>query len=88
MIVFHSCEIIGSSDSSIKNVTPNDLRVILDVASIERVFVNGKTAEKHYKRYIEKTLGIKAFCLPSTSPANAAWNLDRLVDAWRITQEV
>ena len=44
--VIHSCEIAGSSDSSIKNVTPNDLSIILDAAHIERVFVNGKTAEK------------------------------------------
>jgi len=76
--VIHSCEIVGSSDSSIKNVTPNDLSIILDAAHIERVFVNGKTAEKYYKKYLEKTLGIKAFCLPSTSPANASWSIDRL----------
>ena len=83
--VIHSCEIVGSSDSSIKDVTPNDLRLILDAANIERVFVNGKTAEKYYKKYIEKMIGIKAFCLPSTSPANASSNLERLIEAWMIT---
>ena len=83
--VIHSCEIVGSSDSSIRNVTPNDLRIILNATRIERVFVNGKTAEKYYKKYIEKTLGIKAFCLPSTSPANAAWSVERLIDAWKVT---
>ena len=86
--VIHSCEIVGSSDSSIKDVTPNDLRLILDAASIERIYVNGKTAEKYYKKYIEKSLGIKAFCLPSTSPANAAWNLDRLIEAWKVIHEI
>jgi hypoxanthine-DNA glycosylase len=85
--VIHSCEIVGSSDSSIKDVTPNDLRIILDAANIERVFVNGKTAEKYYKKYIEKTIGIKAFCLPSTSPANAAWSIDRLIEAWKVINE-
>ncbi len=83
--VIHSCEIVGSSDSSIRNVTPNDLRIILNATRIERVFVNGKTAEKYYKKYIEKTLGIKAFCLPSTSPANAAWSVEGLIDAWKVT---
>lgn len=84
--VIHSCEIVGSSDSSIKNVMPNDLSIILDAAHIERVFVNGKTAEKYYKKYIEKTLGIKAFCLPSTSPANASWSIDRLINVWKVTK--
>ena len=86
--VIHSCEIVGSSDSSIKDVTPNDLRLILDAADIERIYVNGKTAEKFYKKYIEKNLGIKAFCLPSTSPANAAWSLDRLIDTWKVMREI
>ncbi|SEA38558.1 G/U mismatch-specific uracil-DNA glycosylase [Oribacterium sp. KHPX15] len=84
--VIHSCEIVGSSDSSIKNVMPNDLSIILDASHIERVFVNGKTAEKYYKKYIEKTLGIKAFCLPSTSPANASWSIDRLINVWKVTK--
>ncbi len=61
---------------------------ILDAASIERIYVNGKTAEKYYKKYIEKSLGIKAFCLPSTSPANAAWNFDRLIEAWKVIREI
>jgi len=81
--VIGSCEIEGSSDSSIKNVTVNDLSVILDHAEIERIFVNGKTAEKYYKKYILSRFGRNAVCLPSTSPANAAWNLDKLVAAWR-----
>lgn len=81
--VIHSCDIVGSSDSSIKNVVANDLSVILDVAKIEQIFVNGKTAEQYYKKYIEKEIGRKAICLPSTSPANAAWKLERLVDVWK-----
>ena len=82
--VIHSCEIVGSSDSSIKNVTPNDLESIYRHTHIERIFVNGKTAEKYYKRYIEPNIGIPAICLPSTSPANAAWSLERLVEAWKV----
>jgi len=80
--VIKSCDIVGSSDSSIKNVVPNDLREILNAADIRQIFVNGKTAEQYYKKYIEKEIGRKAICLPSTSPANAAWNVEKLVAAW------
>lgn len=80
--VIQSCDIVGSSDSSIKNVVANDLHVILDKAPICKIFVNGKKAEQLYKRYIEPELGREAVCLPSTSPANAAWNLERLIEVW------
>ncbi len=80
--VIARCDIEGSSDSSIRNVVPNDLSVILDNAPIQAIFVNGKTAEKYYKKYIEKTINRKAVCLPSTSPANAAWSIERLVQEW------
>ena len=81
--VIASCDIVGSSDSSIKNVTANDLSEILDRAEIQQIFVNGKKAEQYYKKYIEKTINRKAICLPSTSPANAAWRLERLVEDWK-----
>ena len=76
--------IVGSSDSSIRDVTPNDLEPILNNSQIDRIFVNGKTAERYYKKYTEKTIGRKAICLPSTSPANTAWSLERLIKAWSI----
>ncbi|WP_029323033.1 DNA-deoxyinosine glycosylase [Butyrivibrio sp. AE3004] len=82
--VIAQCDIEGSSDSSIKNVVANDLSVILDNAQIKAIYVNGKTAEKYYKKYIEKTIGRKAICLPSTSPANAMWSFDRLLEEWRV----
>ena len=85
--VIASCSIEGSSDSSIRDVTANDLRPILAESKIQRIFVNGKTAEKMYQKYIEPELGIRAFCLPSTSPANAAWSLERLTKAWSIILE-
>ena len=81
--VIGSCDIEGSSDSSISNVVANDLSEILDHSEVKRIFVNGKTAEKYYKRYIEPKTGKKAVCLPSTSPANAAWDLENLYAAWR-----
>ena len=81
--VIRSCDIEGSSDSSIKNVVANDLNVILNAADIKEIFVNGKTASKFYQKYTEKKLGRPAKCLPSTSPANAAWNTERLVEEWK-----
>lgn len=81
--VIHSCEIEGSADSTIKNVVPNDLSIILENAKIKRIYVNGKKAEAMYKKYTEKKTGIKATVLPSTSPANAAWNEDRLFEEWK-----
>ncbi len=82
--VIASCDIVGSSDSSIKNVFANDLHIILDNTNIRKIFVNGKTAAKYYNRYIKDNLGIEAICLPSTSPANAAWTIEKLVAAWQI----
>lgn len=81
--VIASCDIEGSADSTIKHVVPNDLGRILAVADIRCIFVNGKTAEKYYNRYLRDVLGRPAVCLPSTSPANAAWNMERLIEQWR-----
>lgn len=82
--VIESCDIEGSADSSIKNVSANDLGIILEQADIKRIFVNGKTAYKYYRKYTEDAIGRPAVCLPSTSPANAAWTLERLIQSWRI----
>ena len=79
--VIQSCDIEGSADSTIKNVTPNDLNVILNNAPIKRIFVNGGTAYKYFKKYNES---LDAVRLPSTSPANAAYSLERLISQWRV----
>ncbi len=84
--VIASCDIEGSSDASIKNVKVNDLSRILDKSNIENIFVNGKTAEKYYNKYIKDVICREAICLPSTSPANAAWKTERLVEAWKIVK--
>ena len=80
--VISECEISGSSDASIKNAKANDIRNLLEDSSIRKIIANGKTAEKLYIRFIEPLTGIKAVVLPSTSPANAAWSLDRLIGTW------
>ena len=82
--VIASCEITGSSDSSIKDVTANDLSEILENSCIQKIFVNGKTAERFYNKYIRESVGQEAVCLPSTSPANAAWSIEELITEWKI----
>ena len=82
--VIQSCDIKGSSDSSIKNVQPTDIGMILEKTNITRIYANGNKAGQLYKRYQFPVTGIEAMVLPSTSPANAAWSLDRLIDAWRV----
>lgn len=80
--VIASCDIIGSSDSSIKNVEPVDIERVMENSRIERIYANGRTAGKLYRKYLQPITGMPAMELPSTSPANAAWNLERLVDEW------
>ncbi|MBR5508899.1 MAG: DNA-deoxyinosine glycosylase [Lachnospiraceae bacterium] len=80
--VVQSCDIIGSSDSSIKNVVPADLERVLANSSITRIFVNGEKAYKLYKKYCQAATGRDAVKLPSTSPANAVFTLERLIGSW------
>lgn len=77
------CSITGSADSSIRDVVPNDLRCITEHAPITRVFCNGAAALRCYRRDLQAQTGLEAIALPSTSPANAAWSLERLAAAWR-----
>ena len=79
-----SCRIVGSSDSSIRDVVANDLTPILETAKIRKIYCNGAKSHEYYRKYIEKNTGIKAVKLPSTSPANAAFSLDRLAREWSV----
>ena len=80
--VIQSCDIKGSSDSSIKNVEPTDIRKILDTADIKQVIANGNKAGQLYKKYQLPLTGMAAVILPSTSPANAAWTFEKLCKRW------
>lgn len=81
--VIKSCEIIGSSDSSIRNIVVNDITSIIAASQIKYIYTNGRKADDLYSKYLEDDLGIKAVCLPSTSPANATWSNDRLLQEWK-----
>ena len=81
--VIQSCEIRGSSDSSIKNVVPNNLDIILDVADIKEIYTNGQKAHKLYETYCLPATLRHDVPLPSTSPANAAFSLEKLIHVWK-----
>lgn len=80
--VIESCDIIGSSDSSIRKAVPADIRTIVEESAVQAVFTNGKTAGRLYRRYHQPDIGLPMVELPSTSPANAACPEDRLVEIW------
>ncbi len=80
--VIAKCDIIGSSDSSIKNVIPNDMKQILDHAPIRQIYANGGKAYELYMRYCYPDCQRDIIKLPSTSPANAAFSMERLLEAW------
>jgi hypoxanthine-DNA glycosylase len=82
--VIESCTIQGSSDSSIRDVVPNDINRILTEAPIERIFTNGNKSFELYRKYLLPVTNRPAEKLPSSSPANAAWSLERLIEAWRV----
>ena len=82
--VIYSCDIQGSSDSSIKNVVPTDLKQVLANSSITQIYANGNKAGSLYKKYQQANTNMNITVLPSTSPANAAWSVDRLYDTWSV----
>lgn len=82
--VIAQCDIAGSSDSSIKNVVPADIGGVLKNSNIKKIYANGNTAKKLYDRYVLPKVQIEIAGLPSTSPANAGYSLERLVESWKV----
>ena len=81
--VIASCDIVGSSDSSIRNVVANDMQVILQQAHIRGIYANGDKAYQLFLKYCKEEGQPAVYKLPSTSPANAAWSVERLTEAWK-----
>ena len=81
--VIASCSVVGSSDASIRDAVPADLRPILEGSRIgDRIYANGALARRCFERFQAPLLGLNCVCLPSTSPANASWSLEKLCAAW------
>lgn len=81
--VLHSCEIDGADDASIRNPVPNDLSAIFEAAEIRAVFTTGAKASALYLRHFEPNGAPPCHPLPSTSPANARFSLERLAQEYR-----
>ena len=85
--VIESCDIAGSSDSKVKNAVAADIPGLLEKTKIRKIYVNGSLAKTMYDRYAFPVTGIEAIKLPSTSPANAAFGLDRLIEEWKMIND-
>lgn len=88
--VIYECDIIGSSDSSIRNVIPIDIKDILNkYPHIKTIILNGGLAKKLFDKYLLKDIdsNISVRYCPSTSPANARMSVDQLVNAYKSTIE-
>ncbi len=86
--VIAECEIVGSSDSSIRSVVPVDLPLILEQAPIQAIYTNGNKAYELYQKYLLPKTGRDCRKLPSTSPANAAYSLERLTESWLVIKKM
>lgn len=85
--VIQSCTIQGSSDSSIKDIQVNDVCSLIKQSKITKIYTNGNKATTLYKKYLEPLTHIPSIPLPSTSPANAAYSLERLLKDWEQIKE-
>lgn len=81
--VIASCDITGSSDSSIKNVVPNDISRVIKNSNIKAIFTTGKTAYKLYNKYVYPKTLIKAIYLPSSSPANCRFSFEEILKEYK-----
>ena len=79
--VIDECDVEGSSDASIKNAVPTNIMRLLSQTQVRRVILNGRTAERYFNKFYSD-FSLPAVTMPSTSPANASWTLQRLTDAW------
>lgn len=86
--VIYSCDIVGSSDSSIKNVVPNNLSLVIDNSNVSNVICNGSTAFNLYNKYLFELTNIDSIILPSTSPANASYSFEKLRAKWEIIRSM
>ncbi|MBP3877241.1 MAG: DNA-deoxyinosine glycosylase [Lachnospiraceae bacterium] len=82
-----SCRIRGSGDSSIRDAVPNEIGRVLQAAPIRLILCNGTTSWNLFRKYCMTDGMPHAMKMPSTSPANAAWSLERLTEAWMVLRD-
>lgn len=82
--VIQTCDIQGSSDASIEQVIVNDIASLLNQTQIHTIYCNGAKSYQLYMKYIYPSTHIQAIQLPSTSPTNAIYSLDKLLEKWQV----
>ena len=82
--VLDSCTIVGASDTSIEDPVVNNIGELVKKSKVSRIFCTGATAYNLYKKFCANDVGIEAIKLPSTSPANCAVSLEKLVEAYKV----
>lgn len=82
--VVSECDIAGSNDNSIRNVEPANINEILEKAHIEGIYANGGRAYELYMKYCYPATNREIVKLPSTSPANAVFTMEKLLDVWKV----
>ena len=89
--VLASCQIKGAADSSIRQEIPNDFSQILSESKIRQVFFTGQKAAALWKKLCaalyEERFNLAVHTLPSTSPANARFTIDKLIEEYQIVRE-
>lgn len=85
--VLDSCTIVGASDLSIEDPVVNNIKDLVKKSKVTRIFCTGATAHKLYQKLCAKDVGMDAVKLPSTSPANCAVSLEKLVEAYKMILE-
>lgn len=81
--VIQSCDIIGSKDSSIKNVVVADIPKLIENSNITQIYANGQKVAKYYTKYLRDVTGIEIITLLSTSPANRHFSDMEMISDWK-----
>lgn len=81
--VLDSCTIVGASDTSIEDPIVNNIGELVKKSRVSRIFCTGATAYNLYKKFCANDVGLEAIKLPSTSPANCAVSLEKLIEAYK-----
>lgn len=73
----------GSLDTAILEEIPNPLDTFIQAhPELKTIFFNGQKAQKLYDKYFPRYKHIQYICLPSSSPANANYNFEKLLQDW------
>lgn len=85
--VLSSCTIDASSDASIKNIKVNNIKKLIKETNVKRIYTTGKKAYDIYQKEVFPKTKIEAIYLPSSSPANATYSLEKLIKDYQVIKK-